>query len=341
MQVLIVKTSSMGDLIHAFPALTDVSKVFPEVQFDWVVEEGFAELPLWHPHVKQVIPIAIRRWRKNLWRAYRNGELPRFFSQLRAKKYDFVIDAQSSIKGAIPTYFARGLRCGLSAKSAREPFVQFAYDKAYDVDRKQHAIWVLRKLFAQVFGYSYIDTPPDYAIDTTRFASVPVALPKDYILFIHGTNWVSKYWPEAYWQALLQKVLAAGYPVVLPWGNSDEEARALRIAGNAPNAHVLPKLKLSEVATVVAQAKAAVCVDTGLSHLSAALGVPAISLYGPTDPTLIGATGFGQAHIRANFPCAPCGKKVCNYTGPSEQQPACFVSISPKVVWDELQKLLK
>jgi heptosyltransferase-1 len=340
MRVLIIKMSSMGDIIHALPALTDAAKAIPGIQFDWVAEEAFAEIPSLHPQVDRVIPISVRRWRKDPWQAIKSGAVKRLMGQLRERHYDLIIDAQSSIKSAIITRFTRGTRCGLDRHSARELFASLAYQRTYFVERKQHAIPRLRKLFAQALGYSFTDNPLDYAIDRSRLAPAPIALPEKYMVFLHSTSWVTKCWPEAYWQALIAQVTAAGFHVLLPWGSAEEQARALRLAGDNPMAQVPPRFKLAEIATVLMHAKAAVCTDTGLGHLSAALDVPAISLYGPTSPALVGTLGTAQVHLCAEFSCAPCRQKQCTYKEPSEQQPACFTTIPPGKVWVALQKLV-
>lgn len=340
MRVLIVKMSSMGDIIHTLPALTDASKVIPHIQFDWIAEEGFAEIPLWHKHVNQVIPIALRRWRKNFWSILKNGEIKNFYQQLRSKKYDLVIDAQASLKSAFISCFTRGTRCGMDNQSERELFAHTVYNQTYFVERKQHAIKRLRQLFAQALNYSFIDETPNYNIDKNKLLTPAVDLPHSYIVFVHNTSWLSKCWPENYWAELLKQVTATGMHVLLPWGNAEEKARAERLANNNSLAQVLPKLKLAEIATVLSNAKAAVCADTGLSHLSAALNVPAITLYGPTNPALIGTMGQSQTHLQADFVCAPCRQEKCSYNKPSSEKPACFTRIQPTLVWQQLQKLL-
>lgn len=341
MRVLIIKMSSMGDMVHTLPALTDAANAIPDICFDWVAEEAFAEIPRLHHTVDQVLPIALRRWRKNFFRKNQFGEWKHFLSQLRAKHYDVIIDAQSSIKSAITTRFARGVRSGMDSHSARELFAHLFYNQIYFVDRKQHAIPRLRQLFAQALNYTVPDTFPDYHIDRSRLSPSPVPLPDRYLVFLHSTSWITKCWPEDYWRALIDKANKQGFHVILPWGSEQEKARAERLAMNNAMAIAPPKLKLTEAATIIANAKAAVCVDTGLGHLTAALNVPAISLYGPTNPAFIGTAGRSQIHLCAEFPCAPCRRKQCTYKGASDQQPACFTNIPPERVWVELEKLLK
>jgi len=330
----------MGDIIHTLPALTDASKAIPAIEFDWVAEEGFAEIPLWHPAVKRVIPIALRRWRKNFWQTLRQGEIKRFYEELRAKPYDLIIDAQASIKSALISRLVHGKRCGMDKHSVRELFAHIAYQRTYSVERKQHAIKRLRLLFAQILNYTFIDNNPESAITKNKLLPAPVSLPSSYIVFVHNSSWPTKCWPEAYWSQLLQQTTAMGVTVLLPWGNEAEKARAERLASNHPLIKVLPKLKLAEVATILLHAKAAVCSDTGLSHLAAALNVPAITLYGPTNPELIGTIGVSQQHLQANFPCAPCRQEKCTYRKASAQKPACFTTIPPTLVWEQLKNLL-
>lgn len=327
MRVLLVKTSSLGDVIHTLPALTDAARAIPGIQFDWVVEEGFAEIPAWHPAVAQVIPVAIRRWRKNLWQTLKNGDWSRFKARLRETRYDLVIDAQGLLKSALLTRYVKAPVAGLDRDSAREPIACRFYDRLYAVPKDQHALERTRQLFAQALGYSVPAGLGDYGLDRAALADV-VAQP--YLLFLHGTTWASKHWPEADWRALTQRMADAGWAVRLPWGNDTERARAGRIVAGIANAAVLPKLNLAGVAKVIAGAQACVAVDTGLGHLAAALDVPTISLYGPTLPGRVGAYGRGQVHLCATGPDA----------GSGDRHKACFDGLDAERVGTELEALL-
>lgn len=342
MRVLIVKTSSMGDLIHTLPAVSDAKKALPQLKFDWIAEEGFAEIPRWHRDVNETIVFGMRRWRKNLWSALKKGEIKAFLKKLRAQKYDVIIDPQALFKSAILSRLAKGgTRFGYDAKSVRSPFAQWGNDKTFFIDRKMHAITHIRELFAQTFNYSYVEQELDYGIDRSKFIATTIALPEKFVMFIPNASWTSKLWPEAYWEQLIKLTAAAGISILIPRGNADEEIRAQRLAKSAPEfVQVLPRMKLSELASIIAKANAAVFVDTGLGHLAAALNVPAVSLYGATDKALIGTLGPSQIHLSADFPCAPCKLRQCNYKKPSEQQPACFTTVPPQVVWTSLKRLV-
>jgi len=327
-RVLLIKTSSLGDVVHTLPALTDAQRAIPGIQFDWVVEEGFAEIPAWHPAVAQVIPVAIRRWRKNLWQTLRSGEWRRFKARLRETRYDLVIDAQGLLKSAWLTRYVKAPVAGLDRDSAREPLASRFYDRRYAVPRDQHALERVRQLFAQALGYELPQGIGDYGLDRTQLAT---SGEEPYLLFLHGTTWPSKHWPEAYWRELAERMSAFGWAIRLPWGNAVEKARAERIAEGIAGASVLPRLNLGGVAKVVAGARACVAVDTGLGHLAAALDVPCISLYGPTLPGRVGAYGRSQVHLCASGPDAGKGDRV----------KPCFDDLLPERVASELKALLR
>lgn len=337
MRVLIVKTSSMGDVIHTLPALTDASQFIPGIQFDWVVEENFAEIPAWHPRVNQVIPMAWRRWRKSLFSRETRAEIKAFRHKIREQRYDLIIDAQGLVKSAIFSCFAKGKRCGLDFGSARESFASLFYHRHCKVLFEQHAVIRARSLFSQALGYELPQTIADYGIDRTRFANNAET---PYLVFLHGTTWTTKHWPEENWMALAQIAGAAGFKIKLSWGNAAEQERALRIAAFCQQVEVLPRQSLIGMASVLAGAKAIVSVDTGLGHLAAALDVPTVSLYGPTDPALTGALGRSQVHMAATLPpCAPCFQKECTYQETSALKPACLASLLPASVWAALSTL--
>jgi len=327
-RVLLVKTSSLGDVIHTLPALTDAQLAIPGIQFDWVVEEGFAEIPAWHPAVAQVIPVAIRRWRKHPLQTLRSGEWRRFKARLRETRYDLVIDAQGLLKSAWLTRYVKAPVAGFDRDSIREPLASRFYDRCYAVPRDQHALERVRQLFAQALGYSIPEMIADYGLDRSQLAT-PGEQP--YLLFLHGTTWSSKHWPEAYWRQLAERMSEFGWAIRLPWGNAEEKARAERIAQGLPSASVLPRLNLGGVAKVVAGARACVAVDTGLGHLAAALDVPSISLYGPTLPGRVGAYGRSQVHL-----CAP-GPNA----GKGDRHKPCFDGLSAEHVASELKALLR
>ena len=334
-RVLLIKLTSLGDLIHALPALSDAQNARPGIEFDWVVDENFQEIAGWHPAVRGIITTNHREWRGALARAETHGSVSRTIAQIRACEYDLVIDGQGNFKTALLSLFAKGPRAGFDSRSVREWVAHLAYQRRFSASKNAHAIERLRRLFASALDYAMPDSPPDFRIQRARFVKPKVELPAEYLVFIHNASWKTKLWPERHWIELIGKCAQAGFRVLLPWGNSQEEARATRLAVR-PEVQVLPRLSLSEIGYVITGAKACVCMDTGLSHLAAALDVPAITLYGSTDSGLIGASGASQVHLKSDRFCSPCQSKTCRYS--SGDNP-CLEELTPDRVYGELLRL--
>ena len=328
--VLLIKTSSLGDLVHLLPALSDARQLRPELVFHWVLEEAFAELAAWHPAVERVIPVALRRWRRQPWSAIRSGALRQFWHGIRAESYSAVIDAQGLLKSACMARLARGRRFGFDWHTAREPWAAWLYQEPLTIDRAQHAVDRLRHLLAAALGYPLPPSGVDYGL-TARF---PRQRGEDWV-FLPGTTWPSKQWPESHWLALARLVAPHGR-VLLPWGTAAEGARAERIAQVAPGRlFVAPKGNLTQLALLLASAKAVVAVDSGPAHLAAALGVPVVGLYGPTNPQRTGTVAVGQQWLQGACPEMPCLQRIC----PLGEPPPCFSALSPERVWQVLQRL--
>ncbi|RPH31084.1 lipopolysaccharide heptosyltransferase RfaC [Buttiauxella warmboldiae] len=297
MRVLIVKTSSMGDVLHTLPALTDAMQAIPGIRFDWVVEEGFAQIPSWHPAVDKVLPVAIRRWRKSWFSAPVKAERKAFYQALRAENYDLIIDAQGLIKSAaLVTRKACGIKHGMDWSSAREPLASLFYNCRHSIAKQQHAVERTRELFAKSLGYKKPVQQGDYSI-ASHFLPVQASCDSTpYVVFLHATTRDDKHWPETHWRELIGLMQHTGLRVRLPWGAEHEKQRAQRLAHGLEYVEVLPRMSLENIANQLASAAYIISVDTGLSHLSAALNKSNITLYGPTDPGLIGGYGKNQ-HI--------------------------------------------
>ncbi|MBY0544186.1 MAG: lipopolysaccharide heptosyltransferase I [Gammaproteobacteria bacterium] len=339
MKVLIVKTSSMGDIIHTLPAITDAANAIVGIEFHWVVEEGFQEIPRWLPNVKKVIPVALRRWRKQGWlRSLK--EIKSFISSLREDKYDLIIDAQGLFKSGVITRFAKGPRAGADFRSAREPIASLFYNKKYTVLFAQHAITRTRELMAKALGYKMPVDAPHSVVDLPLDSDFPLVAEKNTILFFHGTTWPTKHWPESYWHELAQLAKKAGLTVLVPWGSPAEHERAQRITETS-GAVLLPQLSLAQLASLLHKVTACVAVDTGLGHLAASFGTPTVSLYGPTNPALTGTLGRNQYHLSAKFDCAPCMQEQCQIKKVTEKDfPPCFTTISPQLVLSQLLDII-
>ena len=318
----------MGDLIHTLPAVTDAKKSLPEIQFDWVAEESFVEIPSWHPGVDHVIPVASRRWRKNVLKTVQSGDLCTAFKKIRSSQYDYVIDAQGLIKSAVITRTALGNRCGMDFRSSRESLASLAYQSKFQVPVNMHAIERVRMLFSKALGYSYDAFQLDYGLNQNIFSTEPQTSP--YLVFLHGTSRSTKLWPEDQWIELAQIARNKGYAVCMTWGNEQEKQRANKIADHTEGCTVLPKMSLTKVAGLLSQASGVVGVDTGLAHLAAALAIPAVTIYMDTSPDLTGTCGIDQI-------CLSQEQNGTSTTHTAGLQILQTQSITAKLVWENLQ----
>jgi heptosyltransferase-1 len=285
MPILLVKTSSLGDVVHNLPVVTDLHARRPDQAIDWVVEEALADIPRLHPAVRRVIPIALRRWRRSPLAAATWREIADCRRELRRESYDAVLDTQGLLKSAIVAAQARGRRLGYDRASVRESLAARFYDRGYAVDRSLHAVERNRRLAAAAFGYA-LDTPLDYGISAAPL--VADWLPPRYAVLLTATSRADKLWPDARWLELGSRLNERGLACVLPGGSAAERHRAATLAGRLPRGVAAPSLSVAQLAALFAGAALVVGVDTGLAHLAAALGRPTLGLYCGSDPLLTG-----------------------------------------------------
>jgi heptosyltransferase-1 len=287
-RILFVKTSSLGDVVHQCPAVTDAARI-PEASIDWVVEDAFAGVARMHANVARVIPVAVRRWRTALWRPAVWSEIAAFRRSLEAERYDAVIDTQGLLKSAFITRLSRGTRHGMDGASAREPLAARFYDRTHYVARGLHAVERNRRLTAAALG---IHPQPSVDYGLRRGAAPDGKLPASYSVLLTMTSRADKLWPEARWVELGR---ALALPVVLPWGSTEERSRAERIGQGIGQAIVPARMTLEALAQVLGHARNVVGLDSGLTHLAAALGVPAVAIFCGSDPALTGLYGAPRA----------------------------------------------
>jgi heptosyltransferase-1 len=289
-RILIVKTSSMGDIVHSFPMVTDLRRHRPHAQIDWLAEEAFASLPLLHPGVQQVLPVALRRWRRTVgsvstWREWRL-----FWQQLRTEHYDVVLDNQGLLKSALLARAAHGPAWGADRRSAREGLAAWLYHRRVPMRWQQHAIARNRELAARLFGYAVPTDLPDYGLPCR--GKVDARL----VVCLHATSRATKEWPEESWRALLAALADRGFVAHLPYAHngSADERRARALAAAVPGTQVLAPRPLGALAPLLSSAALVVGVDTGLLHLAAAYGRPTVAIYVDSDPQLNGVcAGMG------------------------------------------------
>ncbi len=335
MHVLLIKLSSLGDIVHTLPAVEDATR--HGVTFDWVVEEGFAAAPALHRGVRRVIPAALRRWRRSALMSL--GEARAFRRALRRERYGLALDAQGLLKSAVVGRWSRsGDLAGFDGASARESAAAALYTRRLSVSRTDHAVDRMRALFAAALGYECPVGAPAFGLERGDRK-------KNTCVLVHGTTWNTKHWPDRFWTAIAARAVAAGMTPVLPWLTEAERVRAEAVAARVEGARVALPLPLGKVIPMLGEATAVVGVDTGLSHLAAALGRPTLVVYGPTDVRLTGCRGPLAVSMQSDIGCSPCLSRTCRYRGPAVAwegepvQPPCFASLDPERVWAEVMDL--
>ena len=291
--ILFIKTSSLGDVIHHMPALTEASRARPDARFSWLVEEAFAPLVRLHPAVGEVVPVAWRRWRKSLYAPGTLIEIARSVAAIHGRAYDRIVDSQGLLRSAVIARMARGRRHGYDRASIREPLASLFYDVRHRVSRELHAVTRNRMLSGLALRY-VPHGAPDYGLDRARFARAGAP----YAVLLHATARPGKQWPERNWIALGRAIAARGLAPALPWGTMEERARSERIAqGVGAAARIPARAPLDAVAGLIAGAQLVVGVDTGLMHLAAAFGVPLVAIFTGSKPGLTGPVGSGPIAV--------------------------------------------
>ena len=292
--ILVVRPSSLGDIVYALAIASDIRRHKPDLAIDWVAERGFVPLLEMCPDIRRVVPVALRRWRRAPLSRATWREIAVFRRQIKADRYAAILDLQEQIKGALIARAARGRRHGFDRTTVREPIATFAHDVHHRVPRHLHFVERCRHLAASALGYTLEGLPRWHIVPPKAAPAIPE---RPYAVLLHATSRAEKLWPEERWRALVVHMSGAGYATVLPWGTHDEEARSRRLADSHDRAVVPPWLSLPEAATTLARADVVVGIDTGFTHLAAALGTPTVGLFLATDPTVHGVSCAG-AHAR-------------------------------------------
>jgi heptosyltransferase-1 len=292
--VLVVRPSSLGDVVYALALVSDVVRHCPHLPVDWVAEDAFVDLVRLDPRIRRVVPLALRRWRHAPLAPATWRDMAHFRRALRHERYDAILNLQEQVKGAVVSWFARGLRHGLDRANIREPIATIVDHVHHSVSRDLHIVDRCRGIAAAALGY-VAEGPPRWQFQLPPTASAMPAGP--YALAFHATSRADKAWPEHHWRALVTHFARAGFATLLPWGNAEEQARSQRIADGSEGAVVPPRQTLPELATLARHAEIVVGVDTGLTHLAAALGTSTVAIFTSTDPRLAGVSCAG-AHAR-------------------------------------------
>ena len=289
LRLLIVKTSSMGDVVHALPVVADVLAQHPGAQIDWLVEAPFAAIPGMHPGLQRVLPMAWRKWRQALMQRSTWRAMSALKQQLRQQPYDCVLDLQGLVKSALWARQACGPVVGYDRASLREPWAAWAYQRCAAVPKNLHAVQRCRWLAAAHLGYAAPTSAPDFGLRVRTSGWVPRV---PYAVLIPSASRAEKLWPERSWVALGRRLKERGWLPLVLWGREAEQTLAEQIAAGCEG-DVPPFLKVGEMATVLAGAQQVVGLDTGFTHLAAALGRPTVGIYCDHEPGLAGITGPG------------------------------------------------
>jgi heptosyltransferase-1 len=296
MRVLIVKLSSLGDVVQTMPVVHDILAAFPRAQIDWVVEEAFAPLVQEVSGVRRVLAIAQRRWRKSWFSAPTKAERAAFTQLLQAQDYDAVIDFQGLIKSALVARSAQLAKGGFRATYANaselcsyEWPVRWLLDRLVPMPKRIHAVARCRLLAAKALGYS---TEGAATYPLMAWISASATQERLGVVLAHGTTRADNEWPESQWIALGQMLIAQGHTVELPRAGALELARVQRIADAlGQSAHIWPALTLAEVARRMATCSGVVGVDSGLSHMAVALDVPHVQIFSQARAWRAGPVG--------------------------------------------------
>jgi heptosyltransferase I len=305
-EILFIKTSSLGDVVHHMPAVADARRHLPDAHLAWVVEEPYAPLARLHPGIDEVITVASRRWRSQLHRPQTWSEIAGFRRAIRERHYDAVIDTQGLLRTALITKAARGARHGYDTASIREPLASLFYDIRHRVEWRSHAIPRNRILTGRALGY---EPQPEIDFGLDR-ASIAGTARGNYAVLIHGTARVGKEWPQSNWLTVARALVDRGLEVVLPWGAAAERRRSDEIVAALGCGEVPDRRPLDEVAALIAGATVIVGVDTGLLHVAAALGVPLVGIFIGSEPGLTGPLGSGPIAIVGGKGAAPDAAEV-------------------------------
>lgn len=293
MKVLVVKTTSMGDVVHTLPAVSDMAAAIPGVVIDWVVEAPFAAVPAMHPAVRRVIPLSWRKWRKTLWRGATWAAMAQCRGLLRAERFDAVIDFQGLLKSVLWARQAPGPLCGYDRHSIREPAASLFHARSAAVPQGLHAVDRCRRLASIHLGYALPTAPPDFGLAPSEEGWRPqTERQQPYVVLIPCASRVEKLWPVERWRALVARCQAAGLQAVVLWGSAAEMRLAQEVAAGS-SALLPPFLTVREAAGLLSRAHAVVGLDTGFTHLAAAFARPTVGIYCDHEPGLAGVTGAG------------------------------------------------
>lgn len=309
----------MGDIVHTLPAISDLAEHYPNCEIHWLCEKNFAEIPALHPAVSRIITIEFRKWRKNLFKYYR--DFYNAIKELRETKYDYIIDCQGLFKSALWVILARGKSYGYSYSSISEGWVSIFYNNTIKVAKNINKIKKNRELFQAIFGYEKISLN---SLNKFNFNNLNI----NTVAFIHGTTWPSKKISIENWQKLAENLINKNINIKIPYYGPEEYQVAQKIAEIFNDKIEIIKIdSLSQVIDLIKNTDFVYGVDTGLTHLADYLKIPHIIFFGPTDPNVFASNNLNQKIIKSNFSCTICRKRKCYLNRNFNEQSLCMKNI--------------
>jgi heptosyltransferase-1 len=306
LNILIIKTSSLGDVLHGLAVVSDIKRNYPDSTIDWVVEETYQKTVALNLNINRVIPVAVRRWRKKITQKRTWEEISRSTKQIRTIQYDAVIDLQGLIKSALILKAAKGVKIGFDLGSAREPIASFFYDKKIFIRKDIHMLQRCRALVAKGLDYDQPASPVNYGI-----RQMGVSRRRDLAVILTGTAQQKKLWPESDWETVVRFLLSKGFECNFSWGNDEERQRCKRIISKTKG-RLVPLQPIEKLAGLMATATIVIGVDTGLLHLAATQETPLVGIYGASDPKKTGPISMGEFRITGSIDGFPTPPEVVN-----------------------------
>jgi heptosyltransferase-1 len=357
-RILIVKLSSMGDVLHALPVLSDIKQALgDDTQIDWVAEPNYACLLKDHPYIHQLHTLSFRQY-KGYLKSIRSDEARQLKQFLKNHPYDAILDLQGLLKSAWVCRWAKGIRYGYDSKSIREPWASWFYHQKFPVSKNLHAITRMRELAAKALGYEVSAGEPSYGLNTKTSGSQANCIPGTtnhseenkcfnkeddrypQLILFPFTTWGTKHWPTEHWHAFIN-LAKNHFHITIAWGSQNEYRQAQSFCENTTNCQLTPDLNVEGMKNFLKDCDAFIGVDTGFAHLATAMNIPGIVLMGPTDKNESGPLGNNQLALDVELSCRPCHKRVCSLPiEPNSLRPKCLARISPEFVLKNLQKIL-
>ncbi|MBI4682448.1 MAG: lipopolysaccharide heptosyltransferase I [Nitrospirae bacterium] len=354
MKILVIKPSSLGDVIHALPFLKAVKDTFPKAQIDWVISKNLKGILEDNPLINELIIFNKDAWKniKNIHKTF--SDISSLRKTLKSKSYDIVVDLQGLLRSGLITYSAKtNLKIGFA--NAREGSRYF-YDKKISANKSHHAVdkclEIAREIGAKVGKADFPLHISQAVKDKTKKLLGDI---DEYIVIVPSARWLTKRWPSENFASLMKKI---SIPCVITGSKGDKEIAQEIIEDRIQSAEqrtqttkiknsnlkgkniiidLCGKTDLKELTALIAGAKAVVSNDSGPLHIAAALDIPAIALFGPTDPLKTGPYGWQTNRnlkvIKADVPCSPCRRKKCG-------EFICMKNISVESVYEAIREYL-